>query len=86
MVEIIVYATKMCPYCHAAKKLLKRKGAAFREIDVTFDAEKRREMTKRAGGRSTVPQIFIGERHVGGFDDLSDLEEEGRLDELLKGQ
>ena len=86
MPEVVVYLTKMCPYCHAAKRLLKGKGVKFTEIDVSFDPAGRREMTKRAGGRHTVPQIFIGETHIGGYDDMAALDAAGRLDGLLKGQ
>ncbi len=84
MAEVIIYSTKFCPYCISAKKLLKRKGVRYREIDVTFDPDRRREMTRKAGGRHTVPQIFINGRHVGGCDDLYALEEAGALDPLLR--
>lgn len=84
MTEIIVYSKSYCPYCHAAKALLKKKGAAFTEIDVTTDPAGQREMAKRANGRSTVPQIFIGGKHVGGSDDLHALDAAGGLDPLLK--
>jgi len=81
MIEI--YTTRYCPYCHAAKGLLSRKGAEFTEIDVSGDAKRRSEMVTRANGRMTVPQIFIGSTHVGGYDDLSALERAGKLDPLL---
>jgi glutaredoxin 3 len=81
--RIIVYTTPFCGYCTAAKKLLERKGAAYSEVDVMMDAEQRRLMLERSGGRRTVPQIFIGDRHVGGYDDLSALDASGELDELL---
>ena len=81
--SIVVYSTLLCPYCHRAKALLRKKGVHFTEIDVSMDVEKRAEMTKRAHGRHTVPQIFIGETHVGGCDDLHALEEAGKLDSLL---
>jgi glutaredoxin 3 len=81
--HIVVYSTLLCPYCHRAKALLRQKGVNFTEIDVGMDVEKRAEMTKRAHGRHTVPQIFVGETHVGGCDDLYALEEEGKLDSLL---
>ena len=84
MAEVIIYSTKFCPYCISAKKLLKRKGVQYREIDVTFDPDRRREMKRKAGGRHTVPQIFINGRHVGGCDDLYALEEAGALDPLLR--
>lgn len=81
--KITIYTTRYCPYCHAAKALLNKKGVAFDEIDVS-DPALRQKMTARANGRRTVPQIFIGERHVGGCDDLHDLDEQGRLDPLLQ--
>ncbi|MFE3836557.1 glutaredoxin 3 [Pseudogemmobacter sonorensis] len=78
-----IYTTPFCPYCLAAKRLLTRKGVAFTEIDVSADPELRAAMTRRAQGRRTVPQIFIGDIHVGGSDDLHEIEREGRLDALL---
>lgn len=83
MVKIELYTTPVCPYCQAAKELLTRKGVAFTEINVMGDAARRQEMVARAGGRMTVPQIFIGTTHVGGCDDLYDLDSEGKLDPLL---
>ena len=83
MPEITIYTTRSCPFCHAAKHLLQRKGAAFKEIDVSSNAATRAEMTRKAGGRHTVPQIWIGAEHVGGCDDLHELERAGRLDPLL---
>lgn len=83
MPEIVVYTTDMCPYCYRAKRLLEQKGVTYTEIDVTLDPAKRAEMAKMAGGVRTVPQIFIGGRHVGGSDDLYALECEGKLDPLL---
>lgn len=85
MAKIIIYSTLMCPYCHAAKQLLKQKGAAFEEIDVTFNSNKRAEMREKAGGSNTVPQIFIGDTHIGGCDDLHDLDRAGKLDPMLQG-
>ncbi|MGH6683718.1 MAG: glutaredoxin 3 [Pseudolabrys sp.] len=82
---IEIYTTRYCPYCHAAKALLKRKGAAFTEIDVSGDSEQRETMIKRADGQMTVPQIFIGITHVGGSDELHALERAGKLDSLLAG-
>ena len=82
--RIVVYTTPFCGYCGAAKRLLTSKGAEFTEIDVMFDAERKREMIERSG-RRTVPQIFIGDRHIGGFDDLSALDDSGELDGLLAG-
>ena len=83
MPPITIYTTKYCPYCHAAKDLLRKKAAPFSEIDVTGDREERDRMRVRAQGRNTVPQIFIGERHIGGCDDLYDLDAAGQLDPLL---
>lgn len=83
MKEIIVYSKEICPYCVKAKALLQRKGVKFSEIKITDDAT-REEMVQKSGGRMTVPQIFIGEKHVGGCDDLYALEAAGKLDELLK--
>ncbi|MEJ2377372.1 MAG: glutaredoxin 3 [Pseudolabrys sp.] len=82
---IQIYTTRWCPYCIRAKALLKRKGAAFTEIDVGRQRERRSEMVERAKGRYTVPQIFIGAVHVGGCDDLHALEHAGKLDALLAG-
>ena len=81
MIEI--YTTRYCPYCHAAKRLLSRKVVDFTEIDVSGDANRRSEMVARANGRMTVPQIFIGSTHVGGYDDLAALDRAGKLDPLL---
>lgn len=83
MPTIEIYTTPWCGYCRAAKALLDRKGAKFVEIDVSGDADQRQEMLRRANGRSTVPQIFIGEEHVGGSDDLHALDRAGKLDRLL---
>lgn len=84
MPPITIYTKGWCPYCAAAKKLLDDKGAAFTEIDIEAKPEKRAEMIQKAGGRTTVPQIFIGERHVGGCDDLYALDERGQLEALLQ--
>ncbi len=84
MPEITVYTTPFCPYCIAAKRMLKKKGAKFAEIDVS-DQKKREAMITRSNGKYTVPQIFIGNRHIGGFDDLSELDALGELDPLLAG-
>lgn len=81
---VVMYTTGWCPYCERARRLLKAKGASFSEIDVESAPEKRAEMQKRSG-RRTVPQIFIGETHVGGSDDLAALESAGKLDALLAG-
>jgi len=80
--EVVMYTTGLCGYCRAAKKLLDKKGVEYENIAVDFDAEKRQEMMDRSGQR-TVPQIFIGDHHVGGFDDLSALDMAGELDPLL---
>ena len=85
MPVIEIYTTRFCPYCHAAKALLKRKGAAYTEIDLNRDRERRDEMIERANGKLTVPQIFIGPLHVGGYDELHTLERAGKLDPLLAG-
>ncbi len=82
MPKIIVYTTPFCPYCVAAKRLLKKKGAAFTEINVS-DANIRNDMIKKSAGRTSVPQIFIDDRHIGGFDDLSELDAMNELDPLL---
>ena len=83
MKPVEVYLTPTCPYCHAAKRLLVQKGVEFTEINVAHEPERRVEMTERSNGGRTVPQIFIGETHVGGCDDLYALEHEGKLDALL---
>ncbi len=85
MVEVEMYTTEVCPYCVRAKRLLEKKGVAVTEIDVSRDEGLREFMTKRAGGRRTVPQIFIGGTHVGGCDDLYALDKAGGLDPLLAG-
>lgn len=82
MAKVEVYTTPTCPYCHAAKALLNEKGVAFTEITV-LDPALREAMTERAHGRRTVPQIFVGDTHVGGYDDLSALDRAGGLDPLL---
>lgn len=82
MAEIVIYTRKMCGFCTAAKKLLSDKGVAFRELDATFDFDIKQEMMKRSG-RRTFPQIFINDTHVGGCDDLFDLEKAGKLDPML---
>ncbi|NBX66523.1 MAG: glutaredoxin 3 [Proteobacteria bacterium] len=83
MATIEVYSTRVCPYCVRAKDLLKRKGIAFTEIDVSDDDEARMALVKRADGRRTVPQIFINGVGIGGCDDLHALDREGKLDEML---
>ena len=83
MPDVVIYSKSWCGYCTRAKALLARKGVAFAEIEIEGDDALRDEMVARSGGRTTVPQIFIGETHVGGCDDLYRLESEGRLDALL---
>lgn len=83
MAKVEIYTTMLCPYCWKAKKLLNQHGAEIAEIDVLCDGEKRTEMQKRAGGRTSVPQIFINGQHIGGCDDLYTLEQQGKLLELL---
>jgi glutaredoxin 3 len=83
MVDVTIYTRMMCGYCTAAKRLLDRKGVTYTEHDASFSPELRREMVQRANGGSTFPQIFVGDIHVGGCDDLHALDEQGRLDGLL---
>jgi glutaredoxin 3 len=83
MKEVTIYTKPGCGYCHAARRLLGAKGIAFREIDVARDAMLYREMTDRSNGGRTVPQIFIGDRHIGGFDEMNALDRMGKLDPLL---
>lgn len=83
MKPIKIYTTLVCPYCVRAKALLDRKGAKYSEIRVDEDEAIRSKMMERSGGRRSVPQIFIGDHHVGGCDDLYALEKEGKLDALL---
>ncbi|NKI35934.1 glutaredoxin 3 [Wenzhouxiangella sp. XN79A] len=81
---IVMYCRAACPYCVAARNLFKRKNVRWTEVSLDAEPDKRAEMIERTG-RRTVPQIFIGDHHVGGFDDLDALEQEGRLDRLLAG-
>ncbi|MDE2029563.1 MAG: glutaredoxin 3 [Alphaproteobacteria bacterium] len=83
MARVIVYSGPACPYCDRAKMLLKKKGAAFEDFNVKADADKLAEMMQKSGGRRTIPQIFIGDRHIGGYDDLVALDAAGKLDPLL---
>jgi len=85
MPPVKIYTTRFCPYCSAAKALLKRKGISYSEIDVSRDFERREKMIQRANRQMTVPQIFIGTLHVGGSDELHALERAGKLDPLLAG-
>ena len=86
MAKIEIYTSPFCGYCHRAKKLLNEKGAAFEEIDTFTTPGARDAMTERAHGRHTVPQIFIDGAHIGGCDELYDLERHGKLDPLLRGE
>lgn len=85
MQPVEIYTSPLCGYCHAAKRLLAKKGVSFTEIDLARTPDRRAEMLARAKGRHTVPQIFIGPTHVGGCDDLHALERAGKLDALLAG-
>lgn len=82
MSKVIVYGTKFCPYCDRAKSLLQRKGVTYKEIKVDQDMAQMREMMEKSK-RRTVPQIFIGDYHVGGYDDMAELDAAGKLDGLL---
>jgi glutaredoxin 3 len=84
MTRIVLYTTPYCGYCRAAKNLLRGKGVAFTEIDVGEDIKRREEMVTRTGGRLTVPQIFIDDTHVGGYEELAALDRAGKLDLRLK--
>jgi glutaredoxin 3 len=84
MARVEIYTKFMCPYCARAKQLLQSKGVDYEETEISMDAAKREEMIQRADGRTTVPQIFIDGRHVGGSDDLAELERSGRLDPMLQ--
>ncbi|MGI9384427.1 MAG: glutaredoxin 3 [Methyloligellaceae bacterium] len=83
MLQVTIYTAMLCPYCHAAKRLLSEKGVDVNEIDTTFSRGRRAEMRDRSAGAHTVPQIFIGDVHVGGCDELYALDEQGKLDALL---
>ena len=84
MKEVLIYTARYCPYCASAKSLLKRKGLCFTEIDIGGNWERRDEMIEKANGRVTVPQIFIGDLHIGGHDELPNLDREGKLDQLIR--
>lgn len=84
MSQVTIYTKPYCPYCVRALSLLEQKGVEFDEIEAAFDPEKRQEMVRRAGGRATFPQIFIGDQHIGGCDELVALERAGKLDPLLQ--
>jgi glutaredoxin 3 len=83
MAEVVIYTSALCGYCYRAKDLLERKGVPYTEVPVDLDPVRRTEMEQRSG-RRTVPQVFIGARHVGGYDDLAALERAGQLDALLR--
>ncbi len=83
MKPVEIYTSPLCGFCHAAKRLLNQKGVEFTEVNVLTNPKRKPEMIKRAGGKRTVPQIFIGTTHVGGCDDLYELERQGKLDRLL---
>lgn len=83
MAQIEIYTKMLCPFCARAKRLLRDKGAEFEEYDITLGGERASEMPVRAGGRNTVPQIFIDGKHIGGSDDLAVLDRQGGLDPLL---
>lgn len=85
MAQVTVYSGPNCTYCVRAKQLLQKKGVAFTEVDVKADAARFEEMLAKSGGRKTIPQIFVGDTHVGGCDDLYALESAGKLDALLEG-
>jgi glutaredoxin 3 len=86
MATIEIYTSPLCGYCHAAKRMLTDKGVSFAEIDVAADPKRRQEMMGRANGRHTVPQIFIDDTHIGGYDDMAALERTGKLDPLLAAE
>lgn len=86
MKDVTIYTRKMCGFCTAAKRLLSKKGVGFREVDATYDANLRSEMIQRSNGGSTFPQIFVGDYHVGGCDELMALERSGSLDSLLNSE
>lgn len=83
MAQVTIYTKPYCPYCIRAVSLLEKKGVEFTEIEAAFEPEKRQEMIQRSNGRTTFPQIFIGDQHVGGCDDMMALEFDGKLDALL---
>lgn len=83
MTLVTIYTTSLCPYCHAAKRLLTQKAVPFAEIDLSGRPDEREALSLKAGGLTSVPQIWVGERHVGGCDDLYALEASGQLDPML---
>ncbi len=84
MSKVEIYSSTWCPFCHRAKRLLLSKGVEFEELDVDADPALRHEMTQRSGGRRTVPQIFVDDRHIGDSDELVALERDGRLNRILR--
>ena len=84
MAQVTIYTKPYCPYCVRAVSLLEKKGVEFTEVEAAFDPEKRKEMIQRANGRATFPQIFVGDEHIGGCDDMMALEYAGKLDPLLE--
>lgn len=82
--KVLLYTSRMCPFCVMAKRLLQQKGAEFEEVRVDEETARREEMLTRSNGRRTVPQIFIGDRHVGGYDDMVALDRQGELDPLIQ--
>ena len=85
MPDVVIYTKQFCPYCVSAKQLLTKKGVSFTEHDISLGGPRRSEMLARSNGRTTVPQVFVGDTHVGGSDDLHLLDRQGRLDPLLAG-
>ena len=85
MAQVEIYTKATCPYCARARQLLDSKGVEYEEFEISASPDKRAEMIERASGRTTVPQVFIGGRHVGGSDDLAALEQGGKLDAMLAG-
>jgi len=83
MPEVVIYTRQLCGFCTAAKRLLEKKGVSYEEHDATFDPDLRKRMIAKSNGRTTFPQIFVGSTHVGGCDELHDLERSGKLDALL---
>ena len=84
MKKVVIYTGPLCNFCSAAKHLLNKKKISYEEIDIGYDDKKREEMLKKSNGARTIPQIFIGEKHVGGYVELKALENKGELDMLLK--
>ena len=83
MSQVTIFTKPYCPFCIRALDLLEKKGVAFTEVEAAFDPDKRQEMIRRSGGRATFPQIFVGDQHIGGCDEMMALERDGKLDPLL---